>query len=34
LVQACALNPLTYISRAQITHQVALAHLVTLALWT
>jgi hypothetical protein len=33
-VQACALNLLAYINRAQITHQMALAPLVTLALWT
>jgi hypothetical protein len=34
LVQARALNLLAYINRAQIAHQVAMAHLVTLATWT
>jgi hypothetical protein len=33
LVQARALNLLAYINRAQIAHQVAMAHLVTLATW-
>ncbi|ANN66489.1 hypothetical protein [Bordetella bronchialis] len=34
LVQARALNLIAYINRAQIAHQVAMAHLVTLATWT
>jgi hypothetical protein len=34
LVQARALNLVAYINRAQIAHQVAMAHLVTLATWT
>ncbi|WP_254926079.1 hypothetical protein [Bordetella genomosp. 11] len=34
LIQARALNLLAYINRAQIGHQVAMAHLVTLATWT
>jgi hypothetical protein len=33
LVQARALNLLAYINRAQVAHQVAMAHLVTLASW-
>jgi hypothetical protein len=33
LVQARALNLLAYTNRAQIAHQVAMAHLVTLAAW-
>jgi hypothetical protein len=33
LVQARALNLLAYINRAQIAHQVAMAHIVTLASW-
>jgi hypothetical protein len=33
LVQARALNLIAYINRAQIAHQVAMAHLVTLASW-
>lgn len=33
LVQARALNMLAYMNRAQIGHQVAMAHLVTLASW-
>lgn len=33
LVQARALNMLSYINRAQIGHQVAMAHLVTLGSW-
>lgn len=33
LIQARALNMLAYINRAQVGHQVALAHLVTLASW-
>lgn len=33
LVQARALNLVAYINRAQIAHQVAMAHLVTLATW-
>ncbi|HEY0295822.1 MAG TPA: pilus assembly protein TadG-related protein [Bordetella sp.] len=33
LEQARALNLLAYINRAQIAHQVAMAHLVTLATW-
>ncbi|OZI24045.1 hypothetical protein CAL26_09370 [Bordetella genomosp. 9] len=34
LVQARALNMIAYINRAQVAHQVAMAHLVTLATWT
>jgi hypothetical protein len=34
LVQARALNLIAYLNRAQIAHQVAMAHLVTLASWT
>lgn len=34
LVQARSLNLLAYINRAQVAHQVAMAHLVTLASWT
>jgi hypothetical protein len=34
LVQARALNLIAYMNRAQIAHQVAMAHLVTLATWT
>ncbi|ARP84450.1 hypothetical protein CAL12_09560 [Bordetella genomosp. 8] len=34
LVQARALNLIAYINRAQVAHQVAMAHLVTLATWT
>ncbi|CAM3704441.1 Putative Flp pilus-assembly TadG-like N-terminal domain-containing protein [Bordetella sputigena] len=34
LVQARALNLIAYLNRAQIAHQVAMAHLVTLATWT
>lgn len=33
LVQARALNLLAYINRTQVAHQVAMAHLVTLATW-
>ncbi|MBO1110635.1 pilus assembly protein TadG-related protein [Bordetella petrii] len=33
LLQARALNLLAYINRAQVAHQVAMAHLVTLASW-
>jgi len=33
LVQARALNMLSYINRAQVGHQVAMAHLVTLGSW-
>lgn len=33
LVQARALNMLAYINRAQVAHQVAMAHLVTLGSW-
>src|SRR5690606_39193249 len=33
LQQARALNLLAYINRAQVAHQVAMAHLVTLASW-
>src|SRR5690606_23197958 len=33
LAQARALNLLAYINRAQVAHQVAMAHLVTLASW-
>jgi hypothetical protein len=33
LAQARALNLLSYINRAQVAHQVAMAHLVTLASW-
>jgi hypothetical protein len=33
LVQARTLNMLAYINRAQVAHQVAMAHLVTLASW-
>jgi len=33
LEQARALNLLSYINRAQVAHQVAMAHLVTLATW-
>jgi len=33
LAQARALNLLAYVNRAQVAHQVAMAHLVTLAAW-
>jgi len=34
LVQARAMNMLAYLNRAQIAHQIAMAHLVTLGSWT